>query len=1013
MTPKFVSYLTPFLTCSISFAQLSFYDLEASYTGTGHPNQVTFVLSYDLDKDGIEDLLHIQGNELFVKRQENEIYLDEEVVYTHTSDFFNFSNKGDLNDDGIDDFVINTENSILVFLGTTESIELVDEIDANSPQHSFLVDLNNDDHVDIVYNSSDGISPYVNELYFIERNGDGSFKAESSLTESIDEIDRIYRFKIVDIEKDGDLDLLILEFGGLHVVENDQFDFTLHSSIEVPNTSFFNLEFGDFNLDGLIDVVLTDHENNLIIYTNRSTLFEESYRYSTINLTSVISVDYDLNGRIDLLVSDFHNRLTFLSNNGDETFESSVSVNGSIPKIINPSLSDFNNDGNLDIVAIGNIQTGGQRAVLIPLDPLVNVNNPFISISLRPYPASSDGTQLGDMDNDGYEDLVIFSRNGAIQIFYGKEGGFNSDYQSLASHTFTSGGFIRDVDSDGDLDMIIRKHSPNNGTNGTDIIYNNSNREYQDFQSYKYLPNPTNISFVDIDNDGTMNLASFMSFGQEVVFLEPNDNLDEYFDASVPRISTDDRIKDVLYTDVDNDSWIDVVVAVDNSNQIEIHTNDQMGGFNDPTFINLASEEEATALAFEDLDGDLLKDFIIATTNSSSDPKLKMLKRPDISSPFVLDKEFVIETFSGASDIIIDDYDNDGEKDFYLKNTPGFYSSTGEQNSNYINIFSPTDFGSFQIFFQDFNSDGLKDFVRIRRSSATTMISLNNTVSKPEVASTIASVSHTEPGSATLTMSDETYSGRLVLIGSGVDSGIPQDGIFYASNPKVGVGSQIDDAFVLHTGSDEEVVITDLAPQVKYFLRIFEFNTNEPENSIINYRTSSFTTVDFNSKDSQILSYPDLRTHVSDEQTFEVVINSSSELPVSLELVSGSITLEDNIATITGLGTIVIRASQDGDEAYFSAEEEYEFEIVEALSAGDIDQNFIISPNPFESTFTIDLLPSTNDVVYQILEISGKVIREGALRKSRQIDMTGSKSGVYMLKYMQDGKSYSRSIIKR
>ncbi len=1011
---KNILYLLFLLSVQLTFSQLSYYDLEETYIGTGHPNHVTYVLSYDLDNDDLEDLLHIQGNELFVKKQENGTFIEDEVIYTHSSDFYNFSNKTDINDDGYVDFLIATENSILVFHGTSEGIEFGNEINAQSPQQLQVIDLNKDGNTDIIYNSSDLMSPYINELYFIEGNNDGSFASEIALTEDIEVVNQIKDFKIDDVEKDGDLDIVIREFDGIHVLLNDEFSFYLNYSIEDLSTSFSQFEIGDFNLDGLTDVVVTDQSNNLHVYSNRSTTLEKTYTYETINLASIISVDYDNNGRLDLIVSNIFNSITFISNNGDETFADPVEASRSIPKIVNPSLSDFNNDGHLDIVATGNIQTGLQRAMLIPLNPGLSTNIPFISVSLRPYVSFRNGTVFEDLDNDGYADITTFSKNGGVYIFYGTEDGFESDYQFLESPVFTDGGFLEDIDNDGDIDIITRKHSPSNGTNGTDIIFNDGNRTYQNFQWFKYLPNPSGISLVDIDNNGTMNLACHMSFGKEVVFLEPDDNTADYFDNSIPRILTNDFIESILYEDYNGDSWVDVIISLTNSDKIQIHLNDQVGGFESPIFFDLETGDEATAMSLKDLDGDNKKEFIIATTNSSSDPKLKIFKRVNESNPFELDEEFIIDTFSGATNIVIDDFDGDGNLDFYLKNTPGFYVYSEDSSPKYVESnFELSDFGSFNIGFRDFNNDGFKDFVRVKASNATSMISINNTVVEPGESSTTSSVSQSVLGSATLNMNDVSNSGRLVLISTEEsDSGVPQDGIFYASNPSVGVGTQIGNSYVVYSGDASDVDIINLTPQSTYFLRIFEYNVNEPDNSIINYRTSSFTAESFTAKESQSLSYPNLRNHLLEEQTFEIEVISSAGLTVSLELVSGPITLENNEATITGLGTVVIKAIQEGNDEFLSAEEEYEFEIVEALSVIDSKAKLIVAPNPFESFFTLKLLNDEYTGSFQVLEVGGKVIKEGFLDQGRKIEMIDAKPGVYILRLRQKGESSTTKIIK-
>lgn len=63
------------------------------------------------------------------------------------------------------------------------------------------------------------------------------------------------------------------------------------------------------------------------------------------------------------------------------------------------------------------------------------------------------------------------------------------------------------------------------------------------------------------------------------------------------------------------------------------------------------------------------------------------------------------------------------------------------------------------------------------------------------------------------------------------------------------------------------------------------------------------------------------------DESFELTAVSSAELPVTLEVVSGPATIQDNIVTITGGGVITIRASQAGNEQYFPASAERSFTV--------------------------------------------------------------------------------------
>jgi endonuclease I len=72
-------------------------------------------------------------------------------------------------------------------------------------------------------------------------------------------------------------------------------------------------------------------------------------------------------------------------------------------------------------------------------------------------------------------------------------------------------------------------------------------------------------------------------------------------------------------------------------------------------------------------------------------------------------------------------------------------------------------------------------------------------------------------------------------------------------------------------------------------------------------------------KANQTITFDEIVDKVYGDAEFALVANSSSNLPVTFELVSGPATLENNIVTITGAGEIVVEATQDGNEDYEAA----------------------------------------------------------------------------------------------
>jgi hypothetical protein len=85
----------------------------------------------------------------------------------------------------------------------------------------------------------------------------------------------------------------------------------------------------------------------------------------------------------------------------------------------------------------------------------------------------------------------------------------------------------------------------------------------------------------------------------------------------------------------------------------------------------------------------------------------------------------------------------------------------------------------------------------------------------------------------------------------------------------------------------------------------------------------------FANKTGQTVSFGPLADKLSGDPAFTVNASASSGLPVSFSILSGPATILGNQLTITGVGTVVVRASQFGNTNYFAAP--------------DVDQSFHVS----------------------------------------------------------------------
>src|SRR5207244_6237981 len=67
---------------------------------------------------------------------------------------------------------------------------------------------------------------------------------------------------------------------------------------------------------------------------------------------------------------------------------------------------------------------------------------------------------------------------------------------------------------------------------------------------------------------------------------------------------------------------------------------------------------------------------------------------------------------------------------------------------------------------------------------------------------------------------------------------------------------------------------------------------------------------------TQSISFDPIPNKTQGDAAFSISASASSGLPVSFSIVSGPATISGNIITLTGAGTVVVRATQAGNATY-------------------------------------------------------------------------------------------------
>ena len=332
-----------------------------------------------------------------------------------------------------------------------------------------------------------------------------------------------------DIDGDGDLDVFIGSIGGdpFYLMRNDsgQFvDVTQTSGITISAENTVSAGFGDFDMDGDLDLVLAHWGNPQSNDTETLWANNGDGTFYSVSIQSGIAgtllvpaqgaapgqltdytfapmfTDIDMDGDPDLLLSaDFQTSQVY-RNNGDGTFQLITDRDVIIDDSgMGSAVGDYDNDGDLDWFVTA-----------IREDP----SQPDAHIGNRLYRNLGDGTFedvteeagvvdggwgwgacMEDFDNDG--DLDIFHVNGfdaasaqnflSDQVRYFESQGDGTFIEAATEAGLTDTGQGRgvacvDFDRDGDIDIFI---SNNEWQSDTNVFYENNlgaGNHYLDFR---------------------------------------------------------------------------------------------------------------------------------------------------------------------------------------------------------------------------------------------------------------------------------------------------------------------------------------------------------------------------------------------------------------------------------------------------------------------------------------------------------------------------------------------------
>ncbi|MEZ5472254.1 MAG: VCBS repeat-containing protein [Marinicella sp.] len=564
-----------------------------SFIPTAYLNFV-FAKAVDFNKDGLLDIIVSHQNRTV------SLFTNQGSMTFLESELFQTPNQFTQVDITVTDFDLDGTSEILLagyHVNTTEGKVYLYDFDSqgnvvestliaglNKPNKMVISDIYIDGKPEVILSSLD-----TESIQLVKFNQDLTYEVQTQQHSGINGKD----IKLVDIDKDGDRDIILASEGNLDIVglklvsnlSNSFLQYQQHMQQQTgiyPNRSMVY----DMNNDGLIDVVEVKRTttNNTggeirIHFQVSDGSYVESVNKSSVPLGEVVQMgiaDINSDGLADVITTSINRNevVVHYANYQNSTFDSVV-VDNTIMSTYALAIADMDMDGDLDIVVSS---FGNGEVILLDQD-----DGSFTQRLVASIPSVTT-LDVDDISMDGVPDIVVydFFNNDLqwIEMLPGTDTIHDIDDIWLLNGNAGDVQLV-DYDRDGDLDLAVGGY--------IGAFWMNFDRVTGEFTSPTQPYVITNVGYVtdidlkDIDNDGDVDwLASTRGTTQDpggawaIKTIDRNDT-DIATGYKKFKITDHESVYSVSGTDMDHDGDVDVTVAFDNGENTGVAVHSLIG----------------------------------------------------------------------------------------------------------------------------------------------------------------------------------------------------------------------------------------------------------------------------------------------------------------------------------------------------------------------------------------------------------------------------------------------------
>jgi enediyne biosynthesis protein E4 len=373
---------------------------------------------------------------------------------------------------------------------------------------------------------------------------------------------------------------------------------------------------------------------------------------------------------------------------------------------------------------------------LLPMETGIHFTNHVIetdsfNVLTYPYILNGAGVGLGDVNNDGWEDVfLVGNQKGSNKLYINKANDAVGDNKFMfddvtekagvkGKSDWCTGVSMVDIDSDGWLDIYVSTVSITGRLKSTNELYiNNRNGTFTESAaawSLDFSGHTTQAAFFDYDNDGDLDCfllnhpVTYAEDYKDITARNTPDSLSghrllqnnngKFVDISLRAGIYSNRIGyglGIAVGDINNDGWQDIYVSNDFKENDYCYINNGKGGFSEKStnlFGHMSRFSMGNDMADYDNDGwldiitlDMLSPDEKIVKSSVSDDDIEVYDyKNELGFHYQFSKNCLQQNLGGhffseqglqnriaATDWswapLLADFDNDGNKDLYISN---------------------------------------------------------------------------------------------------------------------------------------------------------------------------------------------------------------------------------------------------------------------------------------------------------------------------------------------------------